>query len=66
VLDHAGIFLVVTEVYIPFTLVSLRSGNGWALFGVIWRLAIAGAVFKSFMTHRLAFLVQVFYIRLAG
>ncbi len=64
VLDHAGIFLVIAGSYTPFTLVSLRAGNGWALFGVIWGLAIAGAVFKSFMTHRLAFLAPVFYIAL--
>jgi hemolysin III len=64
VLDHAGIFLVIAGSYTPFTLVSLRSGHGWALFGVIWGLAITGAIFKSFMTHRLAFLAPVFYIGL--
>jgi len=64
VLDHAGIFLVIAGSYTPFTLVSMRSGHGWALFGVIWGLAVAGAVFKSFMTHRLAFLAPVFYIGL--
>jgi len=64
VLDHAGIFLVIAGSYTPFTLVSLREGSGWALFGVVWGLAIAGAVFKTFMTHRLAFLAPVFYIAL--
>jgi len=64
VLDHAGIFLVIAASYTPFTLVSMREGNGWALFGVVWGLATAGAVFKSFMTHRLAFLAPVLYIAL--
>ncbi len=64
ILDHAGIFLVIAASYTPFTLVSMREGNGWALFGVVWGLAIAGAVFKSFMTHRLAFLAPVLYIAL--
>jgi hemolysin III len=64
VLDHAGIFLVIAGSYTPFTLVSLREGHGWTLFWVIWSLALAGAVFKSFMTHRLAFLAPVFYIGL--
>ncbi len=64
VLDHAGIFLVIAASYTPFTLVSMREGNGWALFGVVWGLAIAGTVFKSLMTHRLAFLAPVLYIAL--
>lgn len=64
VLDHAGIYLVIAGTYTPITLVSLRESSGWVLFGVIWGLAIAGAIFKSFMTHRLAFLAPVFYIAL--
>jgi hemolysin III len=64
VLDHAGIFLVIAASYTPFTLVSLRGGSGWTIFGVVWGLAISGAIFKSFMTHRLAFLAPVFYIGL--
>ncbi len=62
ILDHAGIFLVIAGSYTPFTLVSLREGNGWVLFYVVWGLALSGAIFKSFMTHRLAFLAPVFYI----
>ena len=64
VLDHAGIFLVIAGTYTPITLVSLREGSGWILFGIVWGLAIAGAIFKTFMTHRLAFLAPVFYIAL--
>ena len=64
ILDHAGIFLVIAASYTPFTLVSLRDGNGWALFGVVWGLAVVGVVFKTFMTHRLAFLAPVLYIAL--
>ena len=64
VLDHAGIYLVIAGTYTPFTLVPLRESSGWALFGVVWGLAIAGAIFKSFMTHRLAFLAPVLYIAL--
>ena len=64
VLDHAGIFLVIAGTYTPFTLVSLRQGHGWTLFWVVWGLALSGAVFKSFMTHRLAVLAPVFYLGL--
>jgi hemolysin III len=64
VLDHVGIFLVIAGTYTPFTLVSLRQGHGWTLFWVVWGLALSGAVFKSFMTHRLAVLAPVFYLGL--
>jgi hemolysin III len=42
--------------------VTLRGNGGWGLFGVIWGLATAGIVFKSFATHRLAFLAPVLYV----
>jgi hemolysin III len=64
VLDHVGIYLVIAASYTPFTLVSLRENSGWILFGVVWGLATAGAIFKVFMTHRLAFLAPVLYIAL--
>lgn len=64
ILDHAGIYLVIAATYTPFTLVPLRQTSGWALFGLVWGLAIAGAIFKSFMTHRMAFLAPVFYVAL--
>jgi hemolysin III len=64
VLDHVGIYLVIAASYTPFTLVSLRESSGWILFGVVWGLATAGAIFKAFMTHRLAFLAPVLYIAL--
>ena len=64
ILDHAGIFVVIAGTYTPFTLVSLRAGRGWMLFGIVWGLAIAGVIFKSLMTHKLVFLAPVFYIAL--
>jgi len=64
ILDHAGIYVVIAGTYTPFTLVTLRNGNGWTLFGVVWALAAAGMVFKTFMTHRLRALAPIFYILL--
>jgi len=62
VLDHAGIFLVIAGSYTPFTLVSLREDRGWVLFGVVWGIAVAGVILKSFMTHRLKILAPILYI----
>lgn len=45
-LDHASIYLLIAGSYTPLCLGPLRTagGWGWALFGVIWALAIAGIV----------------------
>jgi hemolysin III len=48
VLDHGAIYLLIAGTYTPFTLVSLRGPVGWTLFGIVWALAIAGVIFKSF------------------
>ena len=52
VFDHCAIYLLIAGTYTPFTLVGLRGGWGWSLFGVIWGLAVAGVVFKLFFTGR--------------
>lgn len=45
-LDHAAIFLLIAGTYTPFLLTNLRGPWGWSLFGVIWGLCGAGAVFQ--------------------
>jgi len=44
-LDHAAIFLLIAGTYTPFLLTHLRSPWGWTLFGIVWGLCGAGAVF---------------------
>ncbi|TVQ91359.1 MAG: hemolysin III family protein [Deltaproteobacteria bacterium] len=46
VLDHAFIYLLIAGTYTPFTLVTIRGGWGWSIFGIAWGLAILGIVFK--------------------
>lgn len=41
--DHHSISLLIAGSYTPFTLVTLRGGWGWSLFGVVWGLALLGA-----------------------
>ena len=48
VLDHCSIYLLIAGTYTPFLLVSLRGPWGWSLLIVMWAVAIAGCVFKSF------------------
>jgi hemolysin III len=51
-LDQAALFLLVAGTYTPFLLTSLRGPWGWSLFGVIWGLCGAGAVFQFFLGAR--------------
>lgn len=45
-LDHAAIFILIAGTYTPFLLTNLRGPWGWSLFGIIWGLCGAGALFK--------------------
>jgi hemolysin III len=51
-LDHAAVFLLIAGTYTPFLLTHLRGPWGWSLFGVIWGLCGAGAVFQLFFGTR--------------
>jgi hemolysin III len=61
-LDHCAIYLLIAGTYTPITLVSLRGGWGWALFGAVWALAAAGIFFKVFATGRFGYLSTVAYV----
>ncbi|CAD5203277.1 PAQR family membrane homeostasis protein TrhA [Pseudomonas sp. FEN] len=41
-LDHLSIYLLIAGSYTPFCLVTLRGPWGWALFGIVWGLAVIG------------------------
>ncbi|MDR0821774.1 MAG: hemolysin III family protein [Oscillospiraceae bacterium] len=47
-LDHVMIYMLIAGTYTPICLVSLREQKawGWAIFGVIWGVALIGAVVK--------------------
>lgn len=47
ILDHNAIYLLIAGTYTPFTLVVLRGGWGWSIFGIIWGLAVLGIVLDS-------------------
>src|SRR3954463_4226103 len=46
VIDHAAIFLLIAGTYSPFTLGPLRGPWGWAIFALIWVMAIFGVLLK--------------------
>lgn len=62
VLDHSAIYLLIAGTYTPFTLISLRGPLGWTLCAVIWALAVAGVIFKSFLLERFPVTSAVLYL----
>lgn len=62
ILDHAAIYLLIAGTYTPFTLVGLGGTWGWALFGVVWGLAVVGVGFKLFFTGRFKLASTLVYI----
>lgn len=61
-IDHIAIFLLIAGTYTPFTLVLMRSGWGWPLFGVVWGCALVGILFKLLATHRYHNLATLLYL----
>ncbi|MET0116311.1 MAG: hemolysin III family protein [Sedimenticola sp.] len=63
-IDHAAIFVLIAGTYTPFTLVNLRGGWGWTLFGLVWGIAIAGVVMELVMRKRYRRLSIALYLGL--
>ena len=47
VIDHAAIFLLIAGTYTPFALGPLRDGDGLAMLGIVWALALFGVIMKA-------------------
>jgi hemolysin III len=60
--DHAAIFFLIAGTYTPVLLSSLRGVAGWSMFGIIWGLAIAGAVIRSIYLTRFRKLMVAIYV----
>ena len=52
-IDHSAIYLLIAGNYTPFALIALYGTLGWAVFGVVWGLALAGIVFQIFFYNPL-------------
>jgi hemolysin III len=62
IIDHCSIYLLIAGTYTPFTLVMLRGGWGWSLFGLVWSLSFCGVIFKLFCVNRFKILSTVVYV----
>jgi hemolysin III len=62
ILDHSAIYLLIAGTYTPFTLGVLRGAWGWTLFVLVWGIAVAGVIFKSFGGIRYKKLSTILYL----
>lgn len=62
VLDHSAIYLLIAGTYTPFTLISLRGGWGWTLFGLVWGMALLGIILKVAAIGRFRWLSIALYL----
>lgn len=60
--DHISIFLLIAGTYTPILLTSMRGVWGWTLFGIIWGLALTGAIIRSIYLHRFRKLMVAVYL----
>lgn len=61
-LDHSAIFVFIAGTYTPFALVTLRGPLGWAIFVLIWGLAILGIVLQRVLIRQKAYVTALPYI----
>ena len=62
VMDHSCIYLFIAGTYTPILFHIVQGKLGWALFGVVWGVALAGVVFKSFFASKFLFTSTLLYI----
>nr|WP_243108412.1 hemolysin III family protein [Maliibacterium massiliense] len=60
--DHLMIFVLIAGTYTPICLVNMRGPWGWALFGVIWGLALLGMATKLCWFDCPRWISSTFYI----
>jgi hemolysin III len=62
IIDHCSIYLLIAGTYTPFTLVMLRGGWGWSLFGIVWMLSFVGIIFKLFFVNKFQIISTIVYV----
>lgn len=62
IMDHIGIFLLIAGTYTPVCLITLKTGNGWLIFWLVWAVALIGSVLKIFFTGKFEKLSLILYL----
>lgn len=61
-IDHCAIFILIAGSYTPFTMLVLGGIWGWALFSIVWTLAILGIILKILLKYRFNLLSTCLYL----
>ncbi|MBT8321724.1 MAG: hemolysin III family protein [Eudoraea sp.] len=62
ILDHISIYYLIAGTYTPVALITLESGNGWAIFFAVWGIALGGTVLKLFFTGKWEYFSLFLYL----
>lgn len=62
VIDHCSIYFLIAGTYTPYTLVTLRGGWGWTLFGIVWGAAILGITLNAIDIKKFKILSMITYL----
>lgn len=62
VMDHSSIYLLIAGSYTPIVLVAMGGAWGWAVFGIVWAMAVGGIAAKIFLTGNYGKISVLFYI----
>lgn len=60
--DHVSIFLLIAGTYTPILLTNLQGGLGWTMFGIVWAIALTGAVIRAIYLTRFRKLMVAVYL----
>src|SRR5699024_1630354 len=59
---HSSIFILIAGTYTPYTLLTIGGKKGWFFFSIIWLIAVAGVVYKTFWFDKLKKASVFFYV----
>jgi len=62
IFDHCTIFVLIAGTYTPFTLVTLRGGVGYTIFGIMWGVTALGIVLNSIGLEKFSKISMALYI----
>nr|WP_295975080.1 hemolysin III family protein [uncultured Bacillus sp.] len=62
IMDHTSIYFFIAGTYTPFLFIAVKGWIGWTLFGIVWGLAIAGTIFKSFFVKKYLYTSTILYV----
>jgi hemolysin III len=62
ILDHSSIYFFIAGTYTPFLFIAVKAPLSWTLFGIVWSLAIAGTLFKTFFVKRFLVSSTILYV----